>query len=139
MKKYMLYPLAVFRRSAIRIKAQLPAKKTTLPKPDVQASIAGKTGGVITREDLLSSNGLAINEKGYTIIAFKMSIPSKGGDSRFVGKKNGELNSLMRNAIKYAPPNAIVYFEYIKCVDKHENIHMAHPLIIKLEYTLTQA
>ena len=99
---------------------------------DMKASIAGKSEGAITRKELLNAKGLTADKAGYRITEFKMTVVNSNGPNEFTGA-NGKLTKAMRNAIQLASPHAKVYFEYIKCIDKKGNSHLASPISIELK------
>jgi hypothetical protein len=98
------------------------------------ASIAGKTNGEITREELLNSKGLLLENKPESvsgITSFRITMVEKGnvlGPMDLSNLDNGELTSKMREAIKSAPAGSKIYFEYIKCTNKDGSIRSLSPL-----------
>ena len=97
-----------------------------------KATIAGKTGGEITRKDLLKAKELMVDKAGSHITDFKMTVVNAGGQEEFTGKGN-KLSEAMRNAIKNASPHAKVFFEYIRCVEKDGGSHLLSPISLELK------
>lgn len=100
----------------------------------LKVTIAGKTNGEITREELLDSKGLVIENKpeGVNgISSFRITIVEKGnvlGPADFNNPDNGELTDKMREAIKNVAAGSKIYFEYIKCTLKDGARLSLHPL-----------
>jgi hypothetical protein len=107
--------------------AQTETGKATSP-PQAKASIAGKPGGEIRKDELLNSKGLETADLNHYILEYRMSIAGPGVQYQEIQGSDSTLNDRMRMAIRSAQPGAKVYFEYIKCADKDNNTHMLAPL-----------
>ena len=86
-------------------------------------NISGIYNGEIEKSKLLISNGLTFGrslDSMYRIAGFKMTLVIKGRDLlEFQNSKSNELTSFMIEAIKVAPIDSKIFFEYIRCVDKN--------------------
>jgi hypothetical protein len=83
-------------------------------------SISGIEKGLIYKEVLLASKGLAFRDssaKLFKIVGFKLSMFIKNKDLIELDTNSGELSREMIDAIKSAPPGTKLFFEYIRCID----------------------
>src|SRR5690348_14590418 len=87
-----------------------------------EVTIAGKTKGFVTKDELLNAGSLELRQKFkpiYTIARFRMVIrPKEKGVSKvFENLQGAELSPEMADAIKAAGEGDKIFFERILCTD----------------------
>jgi hypothetical protein len=101
--------------------------------PPSRATMAGKTGGEMTKGELLNSKGLEVTDSTYHVENFVMSVVGKGTPYSELEAKGSELSDAMREAIKGMPIGAKMYFEYIMCVNKEHDTRMSLPISVTIK------
>ncbi len=118
MKNIILFSLFLLNCISLTKANILDSSDTGFVKEKI--SISGIEKGLIYKEVLLASKGLAFRDssaKHFKILGFKLSLYIKNKDLIELASKNGELPGEMIDALKSAPPGTKVFFEYIRCID----------------------
>jgi hypothetical protein len=133
MKTVLIYFFSLF-IIASAAQAQQVKEDMSLLDLNNKASIAGKTGGEITKDELLKSKGVETSDSAHHISGYKLTIATTDAEPlEFPSGHSGKLTELMRDAIKKAPAGSKISFEYIYCSDKHNMPHIVNPLIFVLK------
>jgi hypothetical protein len=115
-------------------KQAAPAAIAPAKKPIHKASIAGKSNGNISRNELLNSKGVETSEPSHRITEYKMTIVGKDGeDMEFFNDKGGELTENMRAELKGADIGSKIAFEGIMCADSTNKTHKMNALTFLLK------
>jgi hypothetical protein len=124
--KYLILISFLLINNYYNIQAQTTSKDATNSMLKYNASVAGKSDGLITIEEILSAKQLLLDkdaEQSYRIISFKITIICKGRDPiEIENQKNGELNSKMIEGIKKTSSGCKLLFEYIKAIDNTNHL-----------------
>ncbi len=96
-----------------------------------RVTISGLASGEIEKEVLLHSKGLSLSGKSssmYHVTSFRMTLVTKEGATpkEFSNEVNGELTPAMLDAIRNAPAESKVLFEYIKCSGPNNTTRSIH-------------
>jgi hypothetical protein len=100
-----------------------PLPRQSSEKP----TIAGKSGGDITKEELLNSHGLEALG-GHQISEYKMSIYKQGSWLYEFHIRGNKLAANMKEAINGVKSGTSIYFEYIICNSENGSSHLTKPL-----------
>ena len=130
--KYPILIILIFFSQCQNIFAQGTFNPKGKPFLEYTASIAGKTKGPITKEEILNAKSLLLDKDSlstYHIISFKMTLACKGRViSEYDNQKNGELNLPMIEGIKNSEAGCKLFFEYIRVTDSSNLIDSMRPL-----------
>jgi Zn-dependent membrane protease YugP len=129
MKATFIYFVSLFMIATV---AYGQTKKDSTVAKWPKASIAGKTGEM-TKDELLNAKGLEMISPAFKVIEFRMSIVGKGVAYQEIPTLGSELNDKMRAAIKEASSGTKLFFEYIKCTDENNEIHLVSPFTVILK------
>jgi hypothetical protein len=108
----------------------------SLQKLRTDVSIAGKTGGAITKDELLNSKGLETSSpnhavEGFTVDIFIIERDKNGKDlpqSASIFYASGhELTKQMKDEIRNLPNGSQVEFMDIHCFPKYKTWHFVDP------------
>jgi hypothetical protein len=131
LKYLFIFPLAL----GITANAQTTETKPAPAKKLIhKASIAGKSNGNVSRNDLLTSKGILTSAPDHHIVEFKMTILGRDGeDMEFYNDKDGTLTENMRAELKGAEPGSKVSFEGIMCADSTNKPHKMNSISFLLK------
>jgi len=83
------------------------------------ATLAGKVGGNISKNDLLENEELYLLDpsgEDCNISSYRLTLVVKGNSPiELFNEVNGKITDAMIRAIKQAPSGSLMYIEYIKC------------------------
>jgi hypothetical protein len=101
------------------------------------ARIGGRDGGVITRQELISSGRLTITvpyDTLHRISSFRLTRVRTGtAPVELINAHDGGLTEEMKELIRAAVHGDKIYFEYIKCRANDESIRSLHALVFTVE------
>ena len=116
--------------------AQQPGKAGS---PELRITFAGKTSGVLTRNEISETNHLVIlNHEGVpdtsvSLFSFKLTVVAKGSSPlEEVMGNSSEVTKRMKKKILSQPVDAAFYFERIEIKNKDGSIRKMPPLSFKL-------
>ena len=82
---------------------------------EIKASISGKSGGVISKDELLATETIALLGNEEKVTSFTMLIACRGKDPREISnKENNKLTKDIKDLIRDTNSGCKVYFENIK-------------------------
>jgi hypothetical protein len=116
MKNSILLILILIGGSCLAQSKKKPANK----KPVFEhVTVAGKSAGALSKEELINAEGLYYSNGYFHITGFKMTlVNAKGKKAEYVNGANAKLTPVMRTGIKDEMNLKKVLFENIKCADK---------------------
>lgn len=101
-------------------------------------SFAGKTEGLITKEEILGAKTLLIDKDAspvFSIKSFKMTLICKGWDILEFENMTGELSLAMIENIEKAENECKLFFEYIR-IENNKTHLIIEKLAQPLSFTL---
>ena len=133
MKTTLIYIFSLFFIASGTV-AQAQTKEGSQINWNNKASIAGKQGGDLEKEELLNSKGVETSDSAHHISGFKLTIAIKDSDpAEFASEHTGKLTVVMHDAIKKAPVGSKLFFEYIYCSTIDNMPHILNPLTFVLK------
>ncbi len=134
MKKTYLIALLIFISFNYSV-AQETINPISNPFLEYNASIAGKTNGYITSDEIIQAKTLLLDSairNVYHIISYKMTFSGKGRNiTEFENQKSGELTQAMLEELNKATSGCQIFFEFIKAADSTNSIESKrniHPM-----------
>jgi hypothetical protein len=122
--------LIVFSIISFSVNAQAENKSKNSNPFASKASIAGKQGGAITKDELLNSNGVETADSSHFIKEYKLTVIGK--NVRYIehtGKDgSGALTDEMKASIREGSAGTKIYVEYIRCTNNGTHTHILAPL-----------
>jgi hypothetical protein len=104
--------IIVFAFSSIEV---VPAQNPVV-KVESYCTLAGKTGGKITKEEIESAKSLVYvgNDSLWKVTQFKFSVAGKDVAYKEFNGRGGSLSDEMINYLKQVPAGAKIYIEFIR-------------------------
>ena len=101
-------------------------------KPELTATIAGRSSGEIAKDLLLSRDTIVCSDPKYVIVGFKFSFVSNGDVVDLVSNSS-VLSNQMQTAIKKLEPGAKFYIEEVVAKSKEGEMKKLAAMILKIK------
>ncbi len=98
------------------ISIEVVSAQNPVPKAESYCTLAGKTSGKITKEEIESATSLVYvgSDSTWIVTQFKLSVAGKDVAYKEFNSRGGSLNDEMINYLKQVPAGAKFYIEYIR-------------------------
>jgi hypothetical protein len=105
---------------------------------NLTVTMAGKTKGDITKDELVKSTGLILKDSAskFHLRSFQLTlVTTEGNELKYYNLENGDLTEQMQVVINRTANIYKIYFESIKCADKNDSTYTIPAIGFKLKKT----